>query len=212
MMANMMSRVRGDALRPRKPGQRPAPSPLLHLAPNAVRSGPVRRSAGMVTRLKVRLRRARLDHDLADGCAPDTSALHVARAGQLMGPTVRAKVSASLRRIVDDADQPYGVLIPVALHRSPVLVSLRQDEVRASREGLLRIARQLEGRAAVSPCGVARAVVLLSDGAGPLYHDAPRRRLPDAISQINHRLGLSPGIDRRDRTQLRRRPRAKVSS
>lgn len=49
------------------------------------------------------------------------------------------------------------------------------------REGLLGLADRLEQPVPVNPCGVARTLVLLSDGAGPLYNPAPERSIGEAI-------------------------------
>jgi hypothetical protein len=87
--------------------------------------------------------------------------------------------------------RPCRVLTPVRLHGSTVLVSLRQDEVRAWQEGLLGLAQRLEGDAPVNPCGVARARVTLTDGAGPLYNPDPVRELGATVWWVADGLRLS---------------------
>jgi hypothetical protein len=148
------------------------------------------RRPGLNQQLRVRLQRARLDRDLAVGSSPQRSPLHALRARQLADPRVRSELAGSLRDIVDDAMQPQAVLNPVRLSRSIVLVSLRQEEVRAWQEGLLGLAQRLEGRAAVNPCGVARVKLLLSDGAGPLYNPDPQRGLGETIWWVADGLAL----------------------
>jgi hypothetical protein len=103
-------------------------------------------------------------------------------------------VAASLRHVVEDSMQPYAVLSPVRLGRSIVLVSLRQAEVRARRDGLMTLVRRLDDGAPVDPCGVARARVLLTDGAGPLYNPNPQRRLGEAIVWIADGLKRCPAL------------------
>jgi hypothetical protein len=148
--------------------------------------------SGLGQQLRVRLERARLDRELAGGCSPERSSLHSLRARQLAGPLVRSEVARSLRHVVDDAAQPDAVLTPVRLRRSTVLVSLRQQEVQAWREGLLGLAHRIDGHAAVNPCGVARVMSLLSDGAGPLYNPDPQRGLGETIWWIADGLALKP--------------------
>jgi hypothetical protein len=143
-------------------------------------------------RLRVRFGRLRLDRDLAEGCSPERSVLHAVRARQLADPLERGKVATSLRHVVEDSMQPYAVLTPVRLGRSMVLVSLRQAEVRAWREGLMTVVQRLADGAPANPCGVARARVLLTDGAGPLYNPDPQRRLGEAIAWIADGLTRCP--------------------
>jgi hypothetical protein len=55
---------------------------------------------------------------------------------------------------------------------------------------LLGLADRLERQAPVNPCGVARTVVLLTDGDGPLYVPTPERSMADAIWWVAD--GLEP--------------------
>jgi hypothetical protein len=147
---------------------------------------------GWGQQVRARFERARLDRDLAEGCSPERSPLHALRARQLAGPVVRSEVAESLRQVVEDAMRPSAVLTPVRLRRSVVLVSLRQEEVQAWREGLLGLANGLERSAGVSPCGVARVKLLLADGAGPLYNPDPPHGLGETIWWIADGLALRP--------------------
>lgn len=52
---------------------------------------------------------------------------------------------------------------------------------RLVREALLGLADRLEDPTPVNPCGVARALVLLSDGGGPLYNRCSQRAMGDAV-------------------------------
>jgi hypothetical protein len=142
-------------------------------------------------RLQTRFSRRRLDRELADGCAPAGSPIHTLRAIELSDPSVRREVAAQLRHVVADAGQLYEVLHPVRLRRSTVLVSLRRGEVMRWREGLLGLADRLEDPV-VSPAGVARARVVLSDGAGPLYNVYPARSLGETIWWIADGLDADP--------------------
>jgi hypothetical protein len=58
------------------------------------------------------------------------------------------------------------------------------------RAALLGIAERLEQPVTVNPCGMARLLFLLTDGAGPLYNDRAERSLGGAIWEIVD--GLEP--------------------
>jgi hypothetical protein len=146
----------------------------------------------VVQRLRVRFTRSRLDQELADGCSAERSPLHALRARQLADPAVRSAVATALRHVVQDAMEPYAVLTPVRLRRTAVLVSLRQDEVREWRQGVRGLVERLEGSAAVNPSGVARARMLLTDGAGPLYNPNAERDLGETLWWIADGLALCP--------------------
>ncbi len=64
------------------------------------------------------------------------------------------------------------------------------------REGLLDLAQALEEPRTVNPCGVARAVVLLTCGTGPLFTPAAEGPIGEAISWVAdglHTRALSTG-------------------
>lgn len=134
-------------------------------------------------RLRVRLRRQLLDQQLADGLDPVERADRALRATQLAGMPARRRTARSLRRVVKDAGQParlpFGAALPVS--RGAVL---------AWRQGLLGLAERLERPGPVNPCGVARALVLLTDGVGPLYHRGTTRSIGDAVWWIADGLQL----------------------
>ena len=143
-------------------------------------------------RLRVRFRRSLLDRQLAAGGSTERSPVHALRARQLADPAGRSAVAKALRDVVDDAMEPYAVLTPVRLRRTAFLVSLRQDEVREWQEGLRGLVERLEGSAPVSPCGVARARMLLTDGTGPLYNPNADRGLGETLWWIADGLALCP--------------------
>ena len=64
-------------------------------------------------RLRLRLRRSRLDRDLADGCPPDRSDLLASRARYLADPLTCHELAILLRRVVADAEHPSAELSPV---------------------------------------------------------------------------------------------------
>jgi hypothetical protein len=143
------------------------------------------RSPRLGVRVRVLLRRRRLDRELADGCAGDASDERAWRAGDLAGPATRRQLACSLRRVVADAERPRAALLShaVPVHRQAVV---------AWREAVLGVAERLERPGPVNACGVARVVVLLTDGTGPLYNRSSGRSISDAVWWVADGLQLCP--------------------
>jgi hypothetical protein len=137
---------------------------------------------GIGLRLRVRFRSWRLDRELADGCALDASEDRALRARQLAQPATRQQLACSLRRVVANAEDPRVAL-------SSTVPVLRQAVLPCS-EALLGLAVRLEQPDPVNPCGIARALLLLTDGTGPLYSREPKRPMGETIWWIVD--GLQP--------------------
>ena len=131
---------------------------------------------------RVGLHRWQLDRQLADGCSTDVSEESALRACQLANVKTRRDLASALRGVVVDADRP----VPSLLCAVPV----DRRSVVPLREALLGLAERLERPGRLNPCGVARARVLITDGAGPLYNPAPKRSLSEMIWWIAD--GLQP--------------------
>jgi hypothetical protein len=135
-------------------------------------------------RLRVRLSRGRLDRGLADGFPPEAFEDLSLRAFQLADLATRRQVAGSLRRLVRHAELPaparLGSAVPVC-----------RRSVLRWREGLLGLAERLDDPAPVNPCGVARALVLLTDGASPLYNPHEARGMREAVWWVADGLQLS---------------------
>jgi hypothetical protein len=141
------------------------------------------RRAGV--RLPVRLRRRRIDRDLADARVRDRSEEHTLRAAQLTSEVIRHDVARLLREVIAAAENPRAEwLSSTAL--------LNRDVVVPWLEGVMGLVERLEQSGPVGPCGVARALVLISDGMGPLYNPASERSMADAIWWIADGLDMSP--------------------
>jgi len=132
------------------------------------------RGASIGLRVRVRLRRWRLDRELADGLLGESTPAQALRARQLADPRNARALACSLRELVDRVEHPGEP--PFDAH-----VPLACDAVRTWREGLLGIAERLEDPVAAGPCGIARVMTLLTDGAGPLYNPASECAIADAI-------------------------------
>lgn len=74
-------------------------------------------------------------------------------------------------------------------------VPLSRRTVMRWRESLLGLAERLERPDPVNPCGVARVLVLLTDGTGPLYNPAAADRMSDAVWWIADGLALDAEAD-----------------
>lgn len=131
---------------------------------------------------RVRVHRASIDRELAAGRFPAREE-SVMRASQLADPAGRRRVARSIRRLADYAIAPPSMVLTST-------APINRAEIRRCREGLLGIAERLEREGPVNPCGVARAVVLLGDGDGPVYCRSPERSLDDALWWIAD--GLQP--------------------
>lgn len=145
-------------------------------------SGQTRR-AGLS--LRVRLRRGRIDCDLAEGRLSGRSEEHTLRAAQLGSEANRRDIASSLREVVALAENPRAEWLgsTALLNRDVVLPSLA---------GLMELVERLERSGPVGPCGVARARLLVFDGMGPLYNPASERSMGEAISWIADGLEMSP--------------------
>ncbi len=132
--------------------------------------------AGRRLRLTVALHRHRLDNELARGADRGSSPALGLRAAQLVEDRTRRRIARSLRSAVREAESPrapFGSAVPV-----------RRDTTAAVRSAMLGLAERLEGPLPVSAEGVARALGLLTDGTGPLYHREAQVALADELWEI----------------------------
>jgi hypothetical protein len=134
-------------------------------------------------RLRVKLHQRRLDHELAHGLDPCELGERALRAGQLAAMPARRRTARSLRGVVAAAGRPNGLLLDPG-------IPVSRRAVLTWRQGLLGLADRLERPEPVNPCGVARALVLLTDGVGPLYDVSAGRSLGDAVWWIADGLQL----------------------
>jgi hypothetical protein len=125
-------------------------------------------------RLRVRLHRATLDRQLSEGRPTGEPRERALRAHQLADRVTRRRLAKALRSLIADAELPM-----VARMYSAVPVS--RNAILPWRQALLGVAERLEGDGAVDPCGMARLMVLLSDGRSPIYNPQDADRMSDAI-------------------------------
>jgi hypothetical protein len=121
------------------------------------------KKASIGIRARVRVRRQRLDALLAGGAEPTESPELALRAQQLCSPEARRMIAGSLRRAVGDARENR-------IHLISSVIPVYSPGVNRWSEGLIGLAEALERATPVEPCGVARALQLITDGSGPLFH------------------------------------------
>lgn len=155
----------------------------VHLHRPSPDSPPSRPPSTLGLRVRVHLHRGRLDRQLADGLDPQAFHERALRAAQLAGMPTRRQVARSLRRVVEHAERPAGALLGAA-------VPVCRRSVLPWREALLGLAERLEQPVALDPRGVARALVLLTDGGGPFYDARAARSMSEAVWWIAD--GLQP--------------------
>jgi len=128
------------------------PVPEFHPTPS--RSGP-----SLAVRIWTRLRRNRLDHELALGADPAASAALGLRTVQLRSRNERARLANALVETLGDARRGEPVTIRVRPQR-PV--------VRACADDLMALVLRLRDDHPVDVRGIAMTARLASDGASPL--------------------------------------------
>lgn len=112
-----------------------------------------------IVRLRCRLHRDGIDHELAAGADPDSSECRHRRAAELTAASERRRLAADYERLVARAATSTGYgIVPVDWRG-----------VRAAAPRLEAIAQKLREDQRVRPQGVARARLLLTDGASSLY-------------------------------------------
>jgi hypothetical protein len=118
-------------------------------------------TSSLIQPARVWLRRGSLDRRLASGSDPKASPELERRARQLTSPRFRAGLAASIRNLLDAAEEGQrGYSAAVPIQRRAIL---------AEREGLLDLAAELESRDELKPKGIALVERLLTGGDSPVY-------------------------------------------
>jgi hypothetical protein len=150
------------------------PVPLQKDTPSA-RDGRVSgRRVRLGLRLRVRLHRASLDRELSDGLAADSAEERALRARQLEESRTRRRLASALRGVIADAELP-------AASRLCSAVPVSRNAVLPWRQALLGVAERLESGDPVDACGVARVMVLITDGCSPIYNPYAEGSMSDAV-------------------------------
>ncbi len=142
-----------------------------------------RERTSLPLRLRVYLKRGRLDRSIGDGREAEASVELLLRIEQLTSPANQRRVARDLRRIVDYADR----------HRSGRVISsvvIDPSSVRRGRWAISELAEQLERGGAVEPRGIVLANELLTNGLGPLFNRHADRTVARAVRDV--RAALEP--------------------
>jgi hypothetical protein len=139
------------------------------IATGRPRLGPARLPSP-TRRFHVRLKRHKLDRQLAAGANPNASDCLRERSRQLVTEESRRSIAASLRRFLDDASSGSASLssqVPIA-----------RDAIRASRWDIEEIIERLDAPSYLCAQGLAQLSLLLTEGTSPLFGPAtPPRQL-----------------------------------
>ena len=117
---------------------------------------------GLMTRIRTRLLRARIDRQLAHGTDPADGPELTLRAEQLDAPSARARVANLLVEAVGDARRGE----PVALRVRP-----QREVVRAAADDILALALRLREGRPMSTAAVATAAWLARGRSSPMYRE-----------------------------------------
>jgi hypothetical protein len=119
-------------------------------------------------RFRVRLQRHKLDQQLAAGVNPNASDHLRERSRQLVTEESRRSIAASLRRFLDDASsgaRAFSSRVPIA-----------REAICDARWDLEGIIERLNSPSYLCPQGIARLLLLLTEGTSPLFGSATRAR------------------------------------
>jgi hypothetical protein len=134
-------------------------------------------------RVLARLRARRLDLALAEGAPPEQNAAVALRARRLIDPSNRRSMAETLRRMLRESREDYWI--------SHAHVPPCRARVRAASEQLDDLADALSRPGPVAVHGVAEALILLTDGSGPLYNPGSRASLSALATEATGDLRLS---------------------
>ena len=129
------------------------------------------RRGSFLAGLRCRLRRGELDRELAAGADPESTECLHRRASELTTRSHCEELAAAYEQLLAEASAPPAFL------RAPV----NRAGVRESAPRLAHLAARLREDRGLRVQGVARARVLLTDAAGPLYAPHGRSRLGGAV-------------------------------
>ncbi len=150
---------------------------LMVMATSALYIAPPER---LRDRLVARLHTRSLDAALANGTPSESDPALALRARRLTNLPRRRELALAIRHLVHEADRAGA--------RSYMRVRPQPDRVSAARRELATLAEKLAEPAPVCARGVAQALLLLTDGTGPLYNPhsdgSVRDRAASAVANL----------------------------
>jgi hypothetical protein len=142
----------------------------------------VARSPGLRDRAVARLRARHLDLALATGAPPEATAVLALRARRLTALGTRRSIADTYRRLVREAREG------ATGGRARLIPST--GRVIAASDELTGLADKLSTPGPVDAQGVAEALLLLSDGTGPLYNSRSQATLRASAARAAQDLAL----------------------
>jgi len=146
-----------------------------------VQAGDMRTSPQFRERVLARVLGASLDRQLADGCPARSQPLLAARARRITSPPARRQIIQGWNNVLRQAGRP------AFMPRPP----LCRDQIIAAEPEVRYLLALLAGPRPVEARGAAMAMVLLTDGTGPVHnHRAPlslTAAVREAIRQLDPR-------------------------
>jgi hypothetical protein len=131
-------------------------------------------------RLRARVLTGPLDRALADGTPRGANSALELRAHALERPSVAHELGSQLRRVVREAQRES---------RPGPRVQACREAVLAVEHDLRLLASRLEAANPVAASAVAKVLVLLTDGTGPLYYPEANGSLRAAVRDATAALG-----------------------
>jgi hypothetical protein len=130
--------------------------------------------------LLARLRAWSLDHRLAAGYPPGFSRALAVRARQIVSPAERRGLAQDWEHVLDLAARPPVPRTP----RGP----LRRDRIAAAEREVREMLSVLTGPLPIAARGAAMAMLLLSDGTGPLHNHRSALDLTAAVREATRQM------------------------
>jgi hypothetical protein len=121
--------------------------------------------AGLVARVRTRLRRNNLDAQLARGVDPETSVDLRLRAAQLLSSSGRSRLANALVEALGDARGPNLGAFRMRTRR-------RHGAIREAADDLWPLVLRLRDERPIEIRGAAMAALLLNDRGSPLHHES----------------------------------------
>jgi hypothetical protein len=140
-------------------------------------------ASSLIQPARVWLRRGSLDRSLAAGADPATSPELARRARQLTCRRFRAGLAASIRNLVDAAEEPPRGLTSA--------IPVQRYEILSERALLLELAADLKSRDRLQVRGIAILEQLLTSGDSPVYMRSPETGLREALRRARAALYLA---------------------
>jgi hypothetical protein len=149
---------------------------------NALDQGVTTRTATPWEQFVSHIRAYKLDHDIAAGASPESSALLALRAQALVRPAMRQRLARSLEQLLEEAAPGHGP------QPSGLQVRVRRDRILGAADALQILIDRLLAPAPAPARGVAGLRILLTDGAGPLYYPSDNDNLSAHVLEIVEQL------------------------